>query len=100
MVISLTVRINIDVPQFLVIAHTLWGNNVTSIYTFSLYQCLLVVSFSVLGQDFYEPTRPLYSFIAGTDFEVNNDGFPKICQCCVFIVNDDRLERNETFHLI
>ena len=59
-----------------------------------------MVSFSVLGQDFYEPTHPLYSFIAGTDYAVTDDGFPQICQCCVPIVNDDRLERNETFHLI
>ena len=59
-----------------------------------------MVSFSVLCQDFYEPMNPLYSFIAGRDYEVTDDGFPKICQCCVPILNDYRLERNETFHLI
>ena len=58
-----------------------------------------MVSFSELDKDFREPTDPLYSFIAGTDFDVSDDGFPKICQCCIDIVNDNRLERNETFHL-
>ena len=59
-----------------------------------------MVSFSELGEDFDEPMDRLYSFIAGMDYEVSDDDFPKICQCCVPIMNDGRLEINEIFHLI
>ena len=54
-----------------------------------------IISFPVLGADYGEPTTPTYTFIAGTADEER----VKICQCCVPIKNDGRLEMNETFHV-
>ena len=54
-----------------------------------------IVSFLVPGADYGEPTNPLYTFVAGTTDEER----AKICQCCVPIENDDRLEMNETFNV-
>ena len=47
----------------------------------------------MINADYGEPTTPPYTFSAGT----TDEELAKICQCCVPIENDGRLEMNETF---
>ena len=56
----------------------------------------ILYSFLELGEDYYELTKPLYDFPS----EITAQDSPyKICQCCINIENDKRLEDNEIFYI-